>query len=79
MVVATPFASVRELQPAELVGYQVIGDDDEFPADLFSFQIIRKKEDAIHILRKSEVEEPHKTGMKIWPVYEGEIEEPQFI
>ena len=76
---ATPFASVRELQPAELIGYRVVGDDDELPADLFSFQIIREREEAIRILQKTEVEEPHKTGMKIWPVYEGEIEEPTFI
>ena len=68
-----------ELHAAPLVGYQVVGDDGELPDGLFSFQIIRKKEDAVHILNKTAVEEPHKTGMAICPVYKGDIEEPSFI
>ena len=56
-----------------------VGDDDELPERLFSFQIICKKEDAVQILNKTEVEEPNKTGMVICPVYESDIEEPSFI
>ena len=76
---AAQFASKRELMPVKLIGYQVVGDNDELPDGLFSFHIIQDREQAIEILRRVQKDEPHKKGMCIYPVYEEEIEKPSFI
>lgn len=70
--------SIKEIQPAELIGYQIVGEEDSLPEGLYSSQIIRDKKTAFLILAKARCEEPDK-GYQIYPIYEGEIEEPQFI
>lgn len=72
-------AAVYEYHPARLVGYQIVGDNDEMPEGLFSFQVIRSREKALEWLAQVEKYEPHKTGMLVCPVYEGDIEGPSFI
>ena len=76
---ASHMAAVYEYRAAKLLGYQIVDEEGEIPDGLYSFQVIEKKEDALHILHKAEVEEPHLTGLKIYPVYEGDIEGPSFI
>ena len=72
-------AEKYEYKPAKLVGYQVFGDNNELPEGLFSFQIIKGKQDALDILSQVMENEPEKTGMVIHPIYEGDIEGPTFI
>lgn len=73
------YATKKIYTAGELIGYQVVGDDGELPDGYFSFQVFKDKHEATRILRKTEVEEPHKTGMTIYPIYEGDVEEPTFI
>ncbi len=73
------YAEKYKYQPVKLIGYQVVGDDGEMPEGLFSFQVIKDKQEAENILAVVKAEEPHKKGMAVYPIYEGDIEEPSFI
>ena len=73
------YAEKYKYQPVKLIGYQVVGDDGEMPEGLFSFQVIKDKQEAEDILDFAKAEEPHKKGMTIYPVYEGDIKKPSFI
>ena len=76
---ASHMASVYEYRAAKLIGYQIVDNEGELPDGFFSFQVIKDKDEALHILHKTEVEEPHLDEPKIYPVYEGDIEGPSFI
>ena len=73
------YANIFEYKAAKLLGYQVVGEDGVLPGGYFSFHVIRDIHQAKNLLHKTEVEEPHLTGLTICPIYEGDIEEPSFI
>ena len=76
---ASHMASVYEYRAAKLIGYQVSNGDGELPEGLFSFQVIKDKSEAEEILKETIKEEPDKTGMCIYPIYEGDVEDCQLI
>ena len=73
------WADIHEYQPVKLLGYQIVGNNGEMPEELFTFQIIKDKKDAMDILKELSTDETEKKGMMILPIYEGDIEEPTFI
>lgn len=62
-----------------LIGYQIINDNGEMPEGLFSFQIIKSKDMAEKWLAEAKEKEPEKKGLFVYPVYQGDIENPTFI
>lgn len=76
---ASHMASVYEYRAAKLIGYQVSNGDGEFPVGLFSFQVIKDKSEAEEILKEILKEESGITGMCIYPIYEGDVEDCQLI
>ena len=70
-------AMERTEEDRKLIGYQIeFDEDEEWPEELFSFQVFRAEQDAYDFLESEGIE--YYEG-RITKVYEGDVEEPMFI
>ena len=58
----------------ELIGYQIMNDDCEYPEDLFSFMVFKKEDDAYAYIQAKGLQ-----GFNVIEQYEGDVEDPTFI
>lgn len=61
----------------DLIGYQIHFDDADWPADLWSFQVFRTKEDAEDYIFINNINDKYYD--RIVEIYRGDIEEPTLI
>lgn len=71
-------ATVTEYKRRELIGFQIIGNEDEMPEDLTPEQVIRERKMAMIVLAKARIKFPYK-DFQLYPIYEGEIKNVTFI
>lgn len=58
----------------ELIGYQIMDDDCEFPEELFSFMVFKKEDDAYAYIQAKGLQ-----GFNVIEQYEGDVEDPTFV
>lgn len=73
------FSTKHEYKAPELLGYQIAGENGELPDGYLPSYVFKDFEDARAAFRKMKKDEPHKTDMAIYPVFEDEIENPCYI
>ena len=61
----------------KIIGYQIVGDNNDIPTGLFSWQIFREWKKAHEYAKTHENEMPR--DYTIVSIYEGDIEEPSYI